>query len=102
MKKNSQNKNNIKLYATSGQRGKSGTKDLRDKKHICAIVRKYKLKILLLTTKLELLKAWPSKKINAGKFGTLCVQLFTNKNSHKKKKKNLTTDKNILQVKQRR
>ena len=73
-----------------------------DNKQVCRIVTKYKLKILLLTTKLELQKAWASKKINAGKFGTLCVQLFTNKNSHRKKKKNLTTDKNILQVKQRR
>ena len=99
--KNSQNKNTRKLYATSGQRGKSDTRDLRDNKHVCTIVTKYKLKILLLTTKLELQKAWVSKKINAGKFGTLCVQLFTDKNSHKKKK-NLTTDKNILQVKQRR
>lgn len=100
--KNSQNKNTRKLYATSGQRGKSDTRDLRDNKNVCTIVTKYKLKILLLTTKLELLKAWVSKEINAGKFGTLCVQLFTNKNSYQKKKKNLTTDKNILQVKQRR
>lgn len=103
MKKKTQNRNTRKLYATSGQKGKSDTKDLRDNKQVCRIVTKYKLKILLLTTKLELQKAWVSKKIDAGKFGTLCVQLFTNKNSNqKKKKKNLTTDKSILQAKQRR
>ena len=57
MKKKTQNRNTRKLYATSGQRGKSDTRDLRDNKHVCTIVTKYKLKILLLTTKLELLKA---------------------------------------------
>ena len=57
MKKKTQNRNTRKLYATSGQKGKRDTKDLRDNKPVCRIVTKYKLKILLLTTKLELQKA---------------------------------------------
>ena len=56
-KKKTQNRNIRKLYATSGQKGKSDTKDLMDNKQVCRIVTKYKLKILLLTTKLELQKA---------------------------------------------